>query len=83
MGRPMSSSEVTTLLQTVDGETMVRLLRLLERISVDETTGDLTIATGAARIVLTADGTVRIAGARIVQDAERDVAIRAAWIDLN
>ncbi len=60
-----------------------RLLALLDRIRIDEVSGDLEIRNGAASVILQTSGTVRVTGRRIVQDAERDIALTAAWIDLN
>ncbi|WP_102225765.1 hypothetical protein [Acidimangrovimonas sediminis] len=67
----------------VPPDLMDRLLALAERIRVDPASGRLVIANGAARIVLCEDGTIRIEGRRIVEAAEEDIALSAAWIDLN
>ncbi|MEJ6391618.1 hypothetical protein V8J82_00030 [Gymnodinialimonas sp. 2305UL16-5] len=83
MTRPIPSAEVETLLSLADGDTLRKLALLLDRVMVNQATGDLTLKAGAAQITLSEDGTVRVTGARIVQDVDRDVSIRAAWIDLN
>lgn len=78
------SLDMQDVLAVVSNPDLVqRLVALLDRISLDAATGDLTIANGPARVTLALDGTVRIHGRRIVQDAEREIALSAAWIDLN
>lgn len=60
-----------------------KLLALLDRISWDEPRQRLSIRNGDAVIHLLADGTIRLEGTRIVQRADQDIALSAAWIDLN
>lgn len=83
MTKPIPARDIDTRLALADAETLRRLTVLLERVSVNETTGDLVLTAGKAKITLSEDGTIRLDGARIVQDADQDVAIKAAWIDLN
>jgi len=60
-----------------------KLTALLDRINWDERRQRLTIRNGDAVIHLLADGTIRLEGTRIVQQSDRDIALSAAWIDLN
>lgn len=83
MTKPIPARDIDTRLALADAETLRRVAVLLERVSVNETTGDLVLTAGKAKITLSEDGTIRLDGARIVQDADQDVAIKAAWIDLN
>lgn len=59
------------------------LAALAKLIKVDPETQDVTLQNGESRIILQRDGVIRIEGARIVQIAERDLAFKAATIDLN
>ncbi|WP_175496460.1 hypothetical protein [Paracoccus halophilus] len=58
-------------------------MALLDRVNWDERRQRLPIQYGEAVIHLLADGTIRLEGTRIVQQADRDIALSAAWIDLN
>ncbi|SFA62317.1 hypothetical protein SAMN04487972_14712 [Paracoccus halophilus] len=55
----------------------------MDRVNWDERRQRLPIQYGEAVIHLLADGTIRLEGTRIVQQADRDIALSAAWIDLN
>lgn len=81
MTRHITTNQILAL--TSQPDLIERLLALLERMRIDEVTGDLEIRNGAASLILQSSGTVRVTGHRIVQDAERDIALIAAWIDLN
>lgn len=74
------------ILKSVTGDQMdmlQKLVALLDRINWDERRQRLSIRNGDAVIHLLADGTIRLEGKRIVQQADRDIALSAAWIDLN
>ncbi|WP_432331962.1 hypothetical protein [Agrobacterium rosae] len=45
--------------------------------------GTLTIRNGEARISLGSDGVVRVEGKKIIQMARQNIALDAAYIDLN
>ncbi|AGT09063.1 hypothetical protein [Paracoccus aminophilus] len=64
-------------------ETLEKLAKLAEMIEISGPEGTLVIRNGASQIRLSADGTISVKGKRILQEAEKNVALRAAWIDLN
>ncbi|MBO9653458.1 hypothetical protein O3S81_15530 [Agrobacterium sp. SOY23] len=59
-----------------------KLLKLAAMIEFDGS-GALAIRNGEARIVLGADGVVRVEGKKIIQTARQNIALDAAYIDLN
>ncbi|QND51894.1 hypothetical protein HB779_08245 [Phyllobacterium sp. 628] len=59
------------------------LMALARLISVNETTGTLTIQNGKSRIVLRQDGMITIEGETIRQLAARNIVLDAGVIDLN
>lgn len=60
-----------------------KLASLAQMIEIDSASGTLVIRNGKSRILLRKDGTVRIEGESIVHSAERNIALDAAFIDLN
>ncbi|MCF1505972.1 hypothetical protein L0F51_19615 [Afifella sp. H1R] len=60
-----------------------KIVALAEMIEIDQAAGTLSIRNGKSNVVLRSDGLVRVSGTRIVQSAERDIALDAAFIDLN
>lgn len=76
--RPPSPDSFDEDIQALDG-----LLALARLIRVDQTSGDLVIQNGAARLVLERDGTIRAEGRRIVGMADEAIRLQAAFIDLN
>ena len=65
------------------GDAWGKLLALANMIEIDKASGTLTIRNGKSRILLRKDGTIRIEGESIVQSAQRNIALDAAFIDLN
>ena len=65
------------------GDAWGKLLALAHMIEIDKASGTLTIRNGKSRILLRKDGTIRIEGESIVQSAQRNIALDAAFIDLN
>lgn len=59
-----------------------KLLKLATMIELDGS-GTLTIRNGEARISLGSDGVVRVEGKKIIQMARQNIALDAAYIDLN
>lgn len=59
-----------------------KLLKLATMIEFDNL-GTLTIRNGEARISLSPDGVVRVEGRKIIQSARQNIALDAAYIDLN
>ena len=59
-----------------------KLLKLATMIEFDGS-GTLTICNGEARISLGSDGVVRVEGKKIIQMARQNIALDAAYIDLN
>lgn len=59
-----------------------KLLALAEMIEFDGS-GAVTIRNGEARITLHQDGVVRVEGKKIIQSARQNIALDAAYIDLN
>lgn len=59
-----------------------KLLALAAMIEIDDA-GTLTIRNGEARITLQKDGVVRVVGKKIIQSARQNIALDAAYIDLN
>ncbi|MCZ7464824.1 hypothetical protein [Rhizobium rhizogenes] len=59
-----------------------KLLKLATMIEFDGS-GTLTIRNGEARISLGSDGIVKVEGKRIIQVARQNIALDAAYIDLN
>ena len=60
-----------------------KLLRLAKLIDIDKSGNTISITNGAARITLHADGIVRVEGRKIIQSAHENIALDAAYIDLN
>ncbi|KAA3499341.1 hypothetical protein DXM27_19510 [Rhizobium rhizogenes] len=59
-----------------------KLLKLAAMIEFDGS-GTMTIRNGEARITLSSDGVVRVEGKKIIQTARQNIALDAAYIDLN
>ncbi|MBA8880957.1 hypothetical protein [Phyllobacterium myrsinacearum] len=59
------------------------LMALAKLISVNETTGTLTIQNGKSRLVLRQDGVITVEGESIRQLAARNIVLDAGVIDLN
>jgi hypothetical protein len=70
-------------LSSESGDVWAKLTALAQMIEIDSASGTLMIRNGKSRILLRKDGTVRIEGESIVQSAERNIALDAAYIDLN
>ncbi len=60
-------------------ETLLKLAKMIEF----DGSGTLTIRNGEARISLGSDGIVRVEGKKIIQTARQNIALGAAYIDLN
>ncbi|MBA8902420.1 hypothetical protein [Phyllobacterium sp. P30BS-XVII] len=60
-----------------------KLLKLAQLIEFNEGRGELVVRNGKARIVLREDGTIRIEGTCVVQKATQNIALEAAYIELN
>jgi hypothetical protein len=65
------------------GPAWTKLLALADMIDIDKASGTLVIRNGKSRILLRKDGTVRIEGESIVHSAQTNIALDAAYIDLN
>ena len=59
-----------------------RLAQFMEYIKIDPETGDLVLHRGSSRIILKEDS-IRIESDRIVHYANKNITVRAGWIDLN
>ena len=67
----------------IASDAWTKLMQLADMLEINEAAGIITIRNGKSRIILRADGAVRIEGQSIVQSAERNIALDAAYIDLN
>lgn len=81
MSKPIDLTAINRLLE--NQEAFDKLMTLLDRIQFDAGPDVLRLKNGKASIDLHADGTIRLKGRRLVQDAEENIAMTAAWIDLN
>jgi hypothetical protein len=79
---PVQSS-VLALSILQNPEFLQKLLSLVKCVHEDPITGDLVLRNGKVRCVLKQNGTIRLEGLKIVQVAEQEIALNAAYIDLN
>ncbi|MDO5605867.1 MAG: hypothetical protein Q4G25_11980 [Paracoccus sp. (in: a-proteobacteria)] len=64
-------------------EAIEKLSRLAAMIEIAGPGQPLVIRHGECCIRLDPDGTISVSGKQIIHDAERNIALRAGWIDLN